>query len=352
VRLLGLRFVGPPPLGELALRFADDEGTPRPVTVLVGAGGTGKTTLLAALAATRPGNATVLPRRGRDGEAGYAVADFSLGDDLPERETPFRVASPLALLPEETDAESLARRRDQAAVDKIAQASGFAFLAVPGVRWFSRGALVLSSPERSILRHDARAVPSFDDATRADLCRETKQVLVYAAISAALVRDGDGSDRRGVLGFERGLVSALDALNGHGVLGFRFVGACPTTFEPLFASNDEGRLLPFDDLPTAARHAIAFVALPLRALAAAYPDRSPGTTEGVVLIDDAELHQSPDVLAALPRALTAALPRVQWILATSARGLAEAVPEDAVIVLRRVSSNEVGVFAGHEARTH
>lgn len=351
MRLLGLHYAGPPPLGELSLRFADEEGETRPVSVLFGAGGTGKTALLAALASTRPGNATMLPRRGRNDDPGYAVAEYLLGDDQPDRTAPVIVASPQAIF-DEPEGVGLARRREQSAIDKAAQAGGFAFHAVSGVRWFSRSALVLSSPDRSLFRHDARAVVSFDDATRADLCRETKQVLAYAAISAALVRDGDGADRRGVLGFERALVAAIDALDGQGVLGFRFVGACPTTLEPLFANSATGAVVPFDDLPTAARHLVSFVALPLRALAAAYPDRAVAQAEGVVVVDDADLHQPTAVLAALPGALAAALPRVQWVLATGSEELASGVPEDAITALRRISPVEIGVFAGRDARTH
>lgn len=351
MRLLGLRYVGPPPLGEVSLRFADEEGEARSVSVLFGAGGTGKTALLAALASTRPGNATMLPRRGRNDDPGYAIAEYQLGDDQPERLQPAIVASPQAPA-DEPDAVAIARRREQSALDKAAQAGGFAFHALPGVRWFSRSALVLSSPDRSLFRHDARAIVSFDDATRADLCRETKQVLAYAAISAALVRDGDGADRKGVLGFERALVAAIDALDGRGVLGFRFVGACPTTLEPLFANSLTGAIVPFDDLPTAARHLVSFVALPLRTLAAAYPDRVVASTEGIVVVDDADLHQPTSVLAALPDALAVALPRVQWILATSSEELARGVPDEAVLALRRVSASEIGVFAGRDARTH
>ena len=334
---------------------------PRPLTVILGAGSTGKTTIATAIALTRPGHATVLARRarGEDVAATFAVADYDLSDDDPGRADAVRVASPLAVL-DEGEPAALTRRREQAAVDKVAQAGGFAFQALPGVRWFSRSALVLSSPER-MFRHDAKATVSFDDATRADVSRETKQVLAYAAIAAALVRDGDGADRRGVLAFERALVSALEALAP--VTGFRFVGACPSTFEPLFLPAEEAgprdagpmdrtRPLPFDDLPTAARHLISFVALPLRSLAAAYPDRPPGAAEGVVVVDDADLHQAPAVLRALPAALVLALPRVQWILTTGSAELAAGVPESALLTLRRVSTSSIAVFSGAEASTH
>ena len=46
--------------------------------------------------------------------------------------------------------------------------------------------MLLASPERSVVRYDVRAVPSLDDATRADLARDTKQILSYAGITAAL----------------------------------------------------------------------------------------------------------------------------------------------------------------------
>lgn len=154
------------------------------MSVLCGAGGTGETALLAALASTRPGNATMLPRRTRSEDPGYAVAEYALGDDQPERTEPVTVASPMAHF-DEPDAVTIARRRERSVVDKAAQSGGFAFHVVPGVRWFSRSALVLSSPDRSLFRHDARAAVSFDDATRADLCRETRRARVRGDLGRA-----------------------------------------------------------------------------------------------------------------------------------------------------------------------
>ena len=48
---------------------------------------------------------------------------------------------------------------------------------------------MLSTPERSILRYDVRSPATFDDPTRADLTRETKQVLAYAGIARALASE-------------------------------------------------------------------------------------------------------------------------------------------------------------------
>ena len=52
MQLSSVRLVGVGPFEDLALPFSDDEGRPRRVVVVVGAGGVGKTTLLAAIAAT------------------------------------------------------------------------------------------------------------------------------------------------------------------------------------------------------------------------------------------------------------------------------------------------------------
>jgi hypothetical protein len=354
VRLIALRLVGQKALGELSLPFAqthgDDESPePAPVTVVLGAGGTGKSALVAALSSTRPGNTTTLTRRARDEDPGFAVARYRIFEEDPTREALLVLASPQAVL-DETDADSLARRRDQAAVDKLAQQGGFAFQTIPSVRWFSRTPVMLSAPDRAVFRHDARATVPLDDATRADLCRETKQVIVFASVSAALLRDGDGRDPRGWLAFEVTLREALEAIVP--LTHHRFLGACPTTFEPLFLEVGSGAHVPFDDLPTSAKHMIAFVALPLRTLAAAAPERHPAHVEAVVVIDDAELHVPTAALPALPAALHRALPKVQWILTTGASELADGVGPEARLVLRRLSPTSVGVLTASQATVH
>jgi len=68
---------GVAPFGELEASFCDEHGEPRPVTVVHGGAGVGKTTLLQALACTRPGHATVLPGLATTDDAfSAAVADL------------------------------------------------------------------------------------------------------------------------------------------------------------------------------------------------------------------------------------------------------------------------------------
>src|ERR1700761_4794297 len=77
------------------------ENEARPLTVLFGADGVGKTTILSALASTRPGHALpIIPRRksiadeDEPHETPYATTDWILGDDDPQRPHPLRVVSP------------------------------------------------------------------------------------------------------------------------------------------------------------------------------------------------------------------------------------------------------------------
>src|SRR6185369_11088648 len=85
--------------------------------------------------------------------------------------------------------------------------------------------------------------------------------------------------------FQSAMISALTAaLDG---TGLSYAGVDPVRLEPIF-SERAGSLSLFDDLPRGARHAVAFVALPLRALFAAYPGADPRMAEGVVVVDDAE----------------------------------------------------------------
>jgi hypothetical protein len=327
-------------------------GTPRPVTVLFGADGTGKTTLLSALTLTRPGHALPpLPSTlgGREPRAPsetppFVATEWLLGEDDPERPHPLVVASPSAVLPGETPEAAAVRRREQALFDRRAQhEGGHVFVAFSGARWFSRVPNVLSTPDRSILRYDVRQPStSFDDPTRADLARETKQVLAYAAIGAAL--GGGSAEYAHLARFETALREVLDVVLEP--FDLTYAGVSPTTLEPQ-ARGPRGSLVPFDAIPRAARHLLAFVALPLRALFAAYPSTdAPREHEGVVAIDDAENQQDPALLRVLAPLLRKALPNVQWILTTASTQLALSCDASEVVALRRTAANHVEVGEG------
>jgi hypothetical protein len=318
---------------------------PRRVIVLFGADGIGKTTLLTALAVTRPGYAlppSPYPRAAGavtavDGPASV-ITEWLLGEDDPERPHPLVVASPSALLDGESTESAGARRREQALFDRRAQGEGgFVFVGFSGARWFSRAASLLSVPERSVLRYDVRNAASFDDPTRADLTRETKQVLAYAGIARAL-----GAQRAEYTHLERFDASAREVVDVMlAPFGFTYAGVSPLSLEPE-AADGEGHVVAFDALPRAARHLVAFGALALRALFAAYPrSADPRQCEGVVAIDDIEAQQDPAMLRALVPLLRQALPNVQWILTTSSAHLAMACDPGEVVALRRTSASRI-----------
>ena len=241
------------------------------------------------------------------------------------------------------------RRREQALFERVASDGGFAFLFIPSTRWFSRQPLALSAPARSVARYDVRASSGgVDDATRSDLSRETKQALAYAAISAALAERGEQSKRRFDL-LDLAMHSAVDTLLK--LSGFHYRGLDPLSFEPLFVG--QGRSVTFDALPTRARHLLAFAALSVRTLWAAYPERDPRESEGVIAIDDIDLHQDTQLQQSLCGALREALPEAQWILTGASPALAGAVDARSVLALRQLpEADGVRVFAGDQARTH
>lgn len=321
----------------------------RPVTVLFGADGTGKTSVLSALALTRPGHALPpLPATVRDssssGDTPWVAAEWLLGEDDPERPHPLVVASPAAILAGESPEAASVRRREQALFDRRAQQEGgYVFVSLSGARWFSRVPNMLSVPERSILKYDVRQPSAtFDDPTRADLTRETKQILSYAAVGSALGAGRAEFDH--LRRFEEALREVVDIV----LEPFDLVhaGCSPTTLEPQ-ARSARGHLVPFDAIPRAARHLVAFVALPLRALFAAYPGSdTPREREGVVAIDDVESQQDPALLRALVPLLRRALPNVQWILTTASTQLALACDSGEVIALRRISASRVELGEG------
>lgn len=358
------------PFDDATFAFGDPDGRPRLATVVVGGACAGKTSLLGAIASTRPGHAVAqLLGRPEPGAPGHVVSDWLLGDDDAARPHPLRVASPNAKL-EESDDASLARRREQALFDRRAGEGGFAFVAFSGARWFSRTPVSLSTPDRTLLRYDVRASASFDDASRADLTRETKQALSFAAIGAALTeqRASSGSApfahgarpsparpdaaplQARLVHFEAAMNAAVSAaLDGS---GFTYDGLDPARLEPVFSERGGAAAL-FDDLPRGLRHAVAFVVLPLRTLCAAYPDRDPRAAEGVVLLDDAEAQLPLSHQRTLVPRLRRALPRVQWLLTTASPAVAEGAEIGDVIALRRLpGSTKVELYEGASAVLH
>src|SRR5258706_8132706 len=92
VKLTSLRIAHLPPFVDVTIPFAGDDGSPRMMTVLFGGGGVGKTTVLGAVASTRPRYAVALAPAAEG--APLVVSEWSLGDDDPARPHPLRLATP------------------------------------------------------------------------------------------------------------------------------------------------------------------------------------------------------------------------------------------------------------------
>lgn len=356
MKLLQAVLVGVGPFEKLVLPFADESGEARPLIVIHGAGGVGKSSVLSAVASTRPGHCVVQPTRSEPRESvlqPFAACDWALGQDEPLRPHPLSVVSPNARLNVNDEQEAM-RRREQALFDRLATEGGFAFLSIPSTRWFSRQPIAFSAPGRTVARYDVRSSVGGDDATRSDLARETKQALAYAAISSALALPKPPGEKCFDL-LDAAMRGTLETLLS--MVGCSYRGIDPFSFEPMFSVQGGQRELPFDALPTRARHLAAFAALSVRTLWAAYPNQDPRESEGVIAIDEADLHQDPQAQQQLPRAFREALPRVQWILTTASSVLASSADDRAVLALRPLpaasgSGEAVRVFAGDQARTH
>ncbi|MFO0631950.1 MAG: hypothetical protein U0168_03780 [Nannocystaceae bacterium] len=344
-----------PPFGTLDLPFCDDQGRARLLTVVHGAGGVGKTVLLATLGATRPGNATVL-FGGALGPGPTATCEWHLGPDDPERPHPLVIATPAQARPGEDEGAAL-RRREQAHFERKARDGGFVFLTFPSIRWFSRQPVSLHAPTRTVAHYDVRTTVNLDDAQRSDLTRDTKMALVYAAVAAALTphsqrernlqRDRSPLDMRLLGAAMRDVVDALAQL-----AGFSYAGVDPVSLEPVFVSVGNRRV-PFDGLPTRCRHLVAIAALSVRTLWAAYPGTDPRATEGVIAIDDVDLFQDTAVQERIVGVLRQALPAVQWILTTSSPVVAGCCEAGEILTLRRLPDDErVELFVDTQAQTH
>ncbi|HEX2734375.1 MAG TPA: hypothetical protein VHM70_22350 [Polyangiaceae bacterium] len=343
MKLKSVHMSCPESLGDFALSFDDEQGSPKPLTLVFGGPGSGKTTLLTALAHTRPGHTVAMNLRPTDPPC-FARSEWWLGLDEPDRVHPLRLWSPNAG-PELAEADPAARR-DVALFDKLAREGGFVFVAFSAMRWFSRSPLILSAPERSVRRYDVRSNEPLDDAARNDLSRDVKQALVYAAIVRALP-EVDG-DRHQILGDTMSRV--VNSLTR--ALGYEYIGISPTSLEPTFVGRERVQL-PFDALPSAVKHAAAFGALTLRALWAAYPGLNPELAQGLVVIDQIELHQDASVAAILLERLLAALPNVQWIVTTRSQELLASRNPDECVALRRLDpAGKVSVHWGPDAHVH
>lgn len=346
-----VRVVGLGPFDDLELDLCERPGEPRLLTVVYGEGGTGKTTLLSAIAATRPAHHVVQTSIWRrPGTSPHAVCHWRLGSEDPDRPHALKVSTP-GMSVETDDAEEQLRRRELIHFDRVlTEKGGFGFVGLPGSRRFPRANLVIGDPARTVLKVDTRGAPGFQDPNAVELTRPIKLILAYAAIATSLAGDSkgeSGGDPR-VLGVA--IREAIDELLG--LIGYAYRGLSPRTFEPRFETSS-GEVLPFDALPMQARQLVAFASLPVHQLWVANNFGDPRSCEGTVLIDDVELNLSSGVQSELLVSLRRVLPRTQWILGTSSPGLAHAAALGSAVTLRREpSSDRVVAYEGELSLTH
>jgi hypothetical protein len=257
-----------------------------------------------------------------------------------------RLSSPNS--PEEFAQLSVSERREGVLFDRLAKEGGFVFLFFSSLRWFSKPAMTLTAPERTLARYDVRAFEPPDDATRSDLARDTKQALAYAAITASLPEGVFDGPSHGLLGAS--MFAAIDTVAR--VYDYTYLGLEPRSLEPTFLGPD-GRQTPFDNLPSQLKHAVAIPALIVRSVWGAYPNTSPETAQAVVAIDQPELHQDDSGVVRLLESLVALFPNVQWIHTTRSAALLASRDSTEIIALRRPdAAANVQVHSGNAARLH
>lgn len=343
MRLSRARFLCPEVFGSIELSFEEDDGLPRPLTVLFGGPGTGKTTLLTALLHTRPG--CVILAGARPGDlVCYAQCSWLLGMDEPDRHGPLILSSHNA--PLEFASSTPSQRTEMAFVERLSKDGGFVFVPFSSVRWFSRSSVLLTSIMHTVRKHEVRLTDPLEDAARHDLTREVKQALAFAELQR-LIPPLPGHKRGPFGDAMRHVVEILCRL-----YETEYLGVDPETLEPSFR-NDHRTTLTFDELPTCVKHGLAFGVIPLRRIWAAYPDLDPRRGQAVVAIDQIELHQEPAVAVALVDVLLALLPGVQWIVTSRSHELLAARSPEEVVALRRAAPDQlVSVNLGSSARVH
>ena len=345
------RIVGLGPFDHIEVEFFDRPDEPRWMTVLHGDGGTGKTTLLAAISATRPAHHVVQTSVWRrPGTKPHAVCEWRLGPEDPDRPHPLKVATPGISIEADDKAEQL-RRREVAHFDRVlADRGGFAFVGIPGSRRFPRSSMVIGDPARTVLRVDTRGAPGFQDQNGVELTRPVKLVLAYADLSMALAGDSKGESSADPRCLGIAIREALDEVLG--LVGFRYRGLSPRTFEPRFETPG-GAVVPFDALPIQVRHLVCFATIPVHQLWIANRGRDPRHSEGVVMIDDIDLNLSTAVQLELLTSLRRVLPQAQWIVSTSSSVLAHAASLGTTVTLRHTpGSDQVEAYEGELSLTH
>jgi hypothetical protein len=338
------------PFEQLDVEFCDRPGEPRLLTVIYGDAGTGKSTLLTAISATRPANHVVLTSIWRrPGPKSYAVCDWRLSAEDPERPHPLRVSTPGISTEADEQAEQL-RKRELVHFDRVLnEHGGFAFVALPGSRRYPRGSLIIGDPARTVLRPDVRGAPGFQDPNAVELTRPIKLILGYAGLSTALAGDGRGESGADTRSLGVAIREALDELLA--LVGYHYRGLSPRSFEPRFESS-VGEFLSFDALPTQVRQLVCFATIPVHQLWVANHCIDPRHAEGTILIDDTELNLSAAVLHELPASLRRILPKAQWILATASPDLAHASLGNTVTLRREPGADHVVAYEGELSLTH
>lgn len=343
MRLSRGRFLCPEVFGCIELSFADDDGNARPLTLLFGGSGTGKTTVLTALLHTRPGCVVLAGARPGDLVC-YAQCAWVLGMDDPDRQVPLTLSSSNA--PPEFATSSPSQRTEMMFVERLSKDGGFVFVPFSAVRWFSRSSVILTSIVHTVRKHEVRLTDPLDDAARHDLTREVKQALAFAELQRLIPPlPGGKADPFGDA--MRQVVDAICRL-----YQLDYLGMDPRSLEPSFG-NHAGAKLTFDELPTCAKHGLAFGVIPLRRIWAAYPGLDPRRGQAVVAIDQVELQQEPSTTAALVDLLLGVLPEVQWVMTTRSLDLLATRSPDEVVALRRSEPDHlVTVDTGVAARVH
>lgn len=320
--------------------------------VLHGAGGTGKSLLLGAISSTRPGHVQRLVGGASQAGAGAVVQCYwSLGQEEPNRPHPLMVTSgPSAQL----QALDAGLRREQTMYDRKASAGGFALVMIPAHRRFGQSPIYLADPARTLQGYEPRVGSSWLDPARADLTRPIKQILSYASFGAAMSRaqrqEPQASGSMAIELLDQALRSALDRLLVEQAL--TYVGADSATFEPMFRSSHGGLLL-FDQLPQQARHLVAPVVLAMHHFWTSANGADPRAVQGVIVIDDAELHLSEATQEFVLVRYREVLPQAQWLLGTTSWRIAASVRSGEVIALRQqMQTGTVDPYQGHLSLTH
>jgi predicted ATP-binding protein involved in virulence len=319
----------------------------RPFTVLAGANGSGKTTVIEACAFIQAwiigrllrGPLTIVIPIGADVRIGATRSTIDARVFTDARETVLSVTWDTS-----ATAETWAKRKDDGAVQRAFKGD-IPLLVFFGAR---RTTEEEGSAERSESEHSSKDHPQHE--AHADALHPSSLPVdkLIRWLHSCQIVENDIKVTRKDFAYEDRRLSAVRRAVREMLPGIDDLRIQPEPFH--LTVQKFGQTLMFEQLSDGEAHLLALASDLARRLAlAAPPEVDPLTIEAVVLIDEIETHLHPAWQRRVPAALQRAFPAVQFIVTTHSPQVLSELPSDAVILLDGFKAVEHGPTQGRDS---